>query len=176
MADSDDVTSARDNLKQGEIKFGASISEATMTKIAGGINFVNTRQAQVHVFNFHGPFKALNGGEDGSLIVPTNFSLHSVTGFIRVSGSLSSTIIDIHRVTSAGDQGSIFSTPLTIPSSVSAVPFGKNFQDNTEQASGTTLPVASVTDFNAFDMLRVDIQSNAVGALDLTLNIWYRPR
>ena len=170
-----DITPVKSNILNEEADYRSALSESFFNKLGGSINFINDKQSSVHMFTYLGPFKT-GEGNDGGIVFTNDCSIVAVSGYIRDSGSSGSTVVDIHRVTSAGDQGTILSTKLTIPSTVTAVPWGKNFVYVTEQASGTTLPVASTTDFNAFDFLRIDIDSVAVAARDLIINLWYRPR
>ena len=54
-----DITPALKNIDQNETKYGASVSENTMTKIGGSINFLNTYWYHSYTFNFLGPFHAI---------------------------------------------------------------------------------------------------------------------
>ena len=124
-----------------------------------------------------GPFFKIQGGEAGAIVFPNNAEVVAITGHMRLYGSTGNTVVDIHKIVGSSDSGTVLSTKITLPSSMAnGQVFGVNYVDSTSQAGGSTLPVFSSRDFNAFDALRVDIDSNATGANDLSLFVWYRPR
>ena len=172
-----DVTPSKSNIDQTSVQYGASVSEATMTQIAGSINFINDKQFKCFHFEFMGPFFGLNGGEAGAIVFPNNVEVVGVTGHMRLYGTTGNTVVDIHKIVGSTDSGTVLSTKITLPNSMSnGQVFGVNYVESTSQAGGATLPVFSSRNFNTFDALRVDIDSNAVAANDLSLFVWYRPR
>ena len=173
-----DITPALKNIDQNETKYGASVSENTMTKVGGSINFLNTYWYHSYTFNFLGPFHSIQGAEDGLMIIPFDAEIAAITGRCRVYGTSGNTVLDIHKVSGSTDSGTVLSTKITLSNAVTdGQGFGSNFITSTSAtATGVTLPVFSSRNFDAFQGLRLDIDSNAAGARDLTLNVWFRAR
>jgi hypothetical protein len=172
-----DITEARTNIQTEEASFRASVSEALAFRLGQSINFINKKQHKAYDFKFLGPFRTLNGGEDGARGFIEDVEIVGISGYIRLSGSSGTTTIDLHLVRS-GDQGTIFSTKLSINSTATdGVNFWKNLVNVGESSeTGITNPVFSTTNLNQGDVIRCDVDSNATGAYDLTVNIHYRPR
>lgn len=173
-----DISPSLKNIDQNETKYGASVSENTMTKIGGSINFLNTYWYHSYTFNFLGPFHQISGGEDGVMIFPFDAEVVAVTGRCRDYGTSGNTVLDLHKITNATDNGTVLTTKITLTNAVSnGFVWGTNYITNASNSTtGVTLPVFSNTDFNAFQGLRLDIDSNATNAEDLTVNIWFRAR
>ena len=93
-------------------------------------------------------------------------------------GLSGNTVIDIHKVDGSTDEGSVLTTKLTLTNAVTdGTVFGKNYLLNTQStASGITLPVFSTRNFDAFDAIKIDIDSNADSARNLSINVWFRAR
>jgi hypothetical protein len=173
-----EIAPERKQLFAEELDYKSAVSERSLFKVGAGINFINTRQNNVFDFKFLGPMRTLLGGEDGGRGFIFNSSIVGVSGILRLPGSSGNTVVDIHLIRAGADLGTILSTKLTIPFSTSGiVHFYKNLIDASSYVpSGLTLPVFSVTDFNAGDVLRMDLDTTAIGAFDLTYNLHYRPR
>ena len=173
------VTPARNDIVQEEVQTGSSVSEATFTKIAGSINAINQYWYHSYSFIFNGPFHSISpGGEDGLLTLPWNGEIVAITGHCKSYGTSGNTVIDIHKIDGSTDEGSVLTTKLTLANTVTdGTVFGKNYLLSTEStASGITLPVFSTRNFDAYDAIRVDIDSNAVSARNLSINVWFRAR
>ena len=183
-----DVTPAKANIQQEEVDFKSAVSEQMLSKIGSSINFINDRQLCTFKFDFMGSFKplGLGGGEDGRLVFPFDAEICCLATSLRDTGSSGSTIIDLHKVNSAGaDQGSIFQSFHTyeIPNTAtSGAGFYRNYISGTSAFPGGTfsgtrgdMPDANRL-FSAGELLRVDVVSNATGARDLSVTIFYRPR
>lgn len=173
------ITPALNDIVQEEVETGASVSEATFTKIGGSINFLNNYWYHSYSFIFNGPFYSISGGgEDGLLILPFDAEVVAITGHCKQYGTSGNTVIDIHKIDGATDEGTILSTKLQMTNAVSNnTVFGKNYLLSTQStASGITLPAFTTRNFDAFDGLRVDIDSSATGSEDLTINVWFRAR
>jgi len=173
-----DILDARNLIQQEETRTRAPVSETLLNRVGASNNFIVNRQYKSLDFKFLGPFRSLFGGEDGTRGTIVNSEIIGVTGYIRVTGSSGTTTVDCHLIRAGADLGSIFSTPLSISSAASD---GISFYTNTVFASsqggtGVTLPVISVSNINEGDSLRVDLDSNAVGAFDISFNIHYRAR
>lgn len=172
------VSPERRDIQQPEVQFNAGVNEATFSKLGASVNFINERQNNVFDFKFLGPFRPLSGGEDGARGFIFDCDIVGISGYIRGTGTSGSTILDMHWLNTSGDQGTVFSTKLTIANTAADNSiFYKNLIDATSYAgSGITLPVFSKTEFDQGNTIRVDVDSNAVAAHDITLNIHYRPR
>jgi len=173
-----EITGVRKNIQIEEVQTEAGISEAVAQKIGSSMNFINNFQNKGFDFKFLNKFAPISGGEDGVRGLIFNAEIIGLSGYIRQSGSSGSTVIDIHSLTGATDNGSILSTPLTLTSAVSngLVFFTDLLTPNSSGGTGVTLPVFSTVNLNAGQGLRVDLVSNAIDALDLSLTIHYRPR
>lgn len=154
------------------------MSEGSFYRLAEAVMFINDYQMVPYIFEFAGPFQPIAGGEGGILPLVANMDVVGISGRLRLTGNSGSTVMDCHYERNGSDQGSIFSTKLTIPNTVSEPGyFWKNLLTTTDdERSGITQPVFSTTEFNAGDQLRFDIDSNAEDAFDLLLALWLRPR
>lgn len=173
-----EIPDSRNFITTFETRFRAAISESTWTRIGAAVNFIMNRQRSIYMYEFAGPFRPLNGGEGGVFSHSLDYELIGLSGYLRNSGVSGSTVLDLHLVQNDVDQGSEWSTKLTLPSNGGLVTFAIDYASATSQATaGVTLPTfATDRDYDAFDFLRLDLDSNAVGANDLIINLEYRPR
>ena len=180
-----EITPARQNIFEQETRYRAAVSEATKTKIGGSINFINERQYDQKAFFLNGPYRvAVNIGSteavDGLMPFLFPVELVGVWMFNLVSGSSSNTQLDVRRRTSPGGTStSIFSTRPRITSAASNFAYvGRRLTDNSVLGGGTgmTAPVLSQTEFNAGDVLTLDIVSAMPGAENAGLILQLRPR
>lgn len=175
------VTPALNELQEEEVNFNSSISEATLTRMSAVSNLIAERSNKSFDFRFLGPFRDLNGGEDGYQVAIWKSQVTGISGGLRVSGDSGTSTIDIHKIDTDGtDLGTIFSTKISITSAASnGVIFYTNFLDASSNApTGVTVPVELSADALVLEQgqgLRVDIDGNAVAARDLSININYRP-
>jgi hypothetical protein len=129
------------------------------------------------MYEFAGPYRPLNGGEGGVFTPTINQEVIGLSGRVRNSGATGTTTIDLHLEQNDVDQGSVWSTKLTIPANGGISSFFIDFVGPTSQATaGVTLPTFTTRDFDAFDTLRLDMDGSADGANDLIINLEYRPR
>lgn len=175
------VTEALNIIQTEEVNFNASISESTLTRVGAVSNLIAARSNKAFDFKFLGPFKKINGGEDGARVFIWDSQIVGISGHIRLSGASGTTVIDIHKIDTDGtDLGTILSTKISITSAaVDGVVFYTNFLDASENSpTGITNGIntnASSLIFNQGQGLRVDIQSIATAQRDLTINAHYRP-
>ena len=177
-----DVTPARSNLLVEEVSYRSAVSEALLTKTGGAVNFINDRQHLLYQFNINGPYTAGGGqtGIDGGFGCLFDIEITGMMVFSLVAGSGGTTAMDIHRFTSSGtDTGTIFSTPPSITSAAGnnayAIRDLVTPQDFT--ATGITLPSFNVTDLDAGDFLRFDLDTAMTGDPEnCGLVLYYRPR
>ena len=172
------IADERASVYQEETDYKSALSEALLTKLGSSINFINNRVTIPYVYEFAGPFHPIAGGEGGILALINNSAVVGIAGRLRLSGSSGTSTLDIHLERAGSDLGTILSTKLSISSAApNSAYFWKNLIDAGSGASaGVTLPVFSTTDFNQGDILRADLDGNAVNANDLVLQIWIRPR
>jgi hypothetical protein len=177
-----DITSARINVQQEEVAYRASVSENTFSRIGSSINFINKRQFDVHELKLNGPYQIGVGltGLDGLYIFPGDGEIVAMAGYNLINGSSGTTTIDIHRLTGPGvDAGSIFSTkPSFATTAGNDAYFLEDFLNSTTVVTGTgiTVPVLNITDFNAGDALRIDLDAAQNNAENCGLAIYFRPR
>ncbi len=175
-----DILPARENIDEEFAKFNAALSEAFFFLLGGSINFINNQQRVPYSFEFAGPFQPIAGGEGGTLTLTNNQEIVGVSGRLRLTGTSGTTQIDLHYERSGVDQGSIWTAQkLLIPNSVSNLAYFyiDLLAPSSGASSGIILPTTfDATDFNAGDVLRFDLDTNAVNAEDLMINVWLRPR
>lgn len=172
-----DIADARNFIQEEETRFRAPTSESMFTRVGAANNFIMNRMRSTYMYEFAGPYRPLNGGEGGSLTGTRDFEIVGLGVYLRNSGASGSTVLDLHLVNNDTDQGSQWSTKLTLPSNGGIVTAFVDYVTATSQSTaGVTLPAFTTRDFSAFDVLRIDVDSNAVGANDLIINIEYRPR
>lgn len=180
-----DVTPAKNNLQQEEVDFKSALSEQLMTKIAGSVNFINDKQMCVYDFKFFGKFKSLGlgGGEDGAMIAPFDLEICAIAFRLRDCGSVGTTTVDLHKISSAGaDSGSIFTDKIIVShDETNERGFYTNFISSTSNAvtqAGSQMPTMTSgnREIAAGESIRLDIDGNATNAQDLIVTIFYRPR
>lgn len=175
------VTEALNIIQEEETNFNSSVSEALLQRMGAVSNLIAARANKSFDFRFLGPFRALNGGEDGVHIAIWQSQITGISGYIRASGASGTTTVDVHKIDTDGtDLGTIFSTKLSITSATSdGSVFYTNYLDATANApTGVTNPINTndaALILSQGQGLRVDIDGNASSARDLSVNINYRP-
>ena len=174
------ITDALNTIQQEEVDFNSSVSEATLTRMGAVSNLIANRSNKAFDFKFLGPFRGLNGGEDGARGLIWDAEIVGISGYIRLTGSSGTTTIDIHSITGSTDNGTILNAKLAITSAATdGIAFYTNYLDaSSSGGTGITLPTFTAAAnrlLNAGDALRVDVDGNATGAYDLSINIHYRP-
>ena len=162
-----------------ETDYRSALSEALLTKICQGSQFITEKQLLHHEFKYLGPFRPIAGGEDGTLFPIFDYEIVGMSFRVRDAGSSGTTEIDIHKLSTIGlDTGSIMTTTAKIGhASSDGIGNYTNLIVPTGSAGGfNTLPVFSQTEFSIGEQLRIDVVSNATDAKDLHVNLWYRAR
>ena len=175
-----DITEERLNIQNEEMAYKSALSESTFTRLGSAVNFINKRQFDTKIFEINGPFKTATA-IDGAFIVPFDIEIIGVGAFNIVNGSSGTTTFNVRRFTASNvDVGSIFSTKPAISSAAGNNAYVAKRLAPTdfalENPAGTTLPVISVVNINAGDMLLCDIDSVQTSAQNCGLVIWFRPR
>lgn len=172
-----DIVEERLNIQQEETKSQAAVSESTMSRVGAGINFVNKRHYYNHDFNLNGKYNivAPQNGIDGFLTYPFPFEILAVvlkTGDNPGTGGTSEFDLKWAPIT-GGVYQSIFSvTPKYTPAAGAhaAVVTGGT-------TAGMTAPVLSKTQFDAYDIIRLDTLQHVTGPVDSAfLKVFIRPR
>lgn len=175
------ITPARKNITVEETRYRASISEATMNKFGGAVNFVNERQNDKHAWHLNGPYSLGVGstGPDGIFPCLFNMEIVGFAYFNGKTGSSGTTTIDIRKLDGAGvDVGSIFSTLPSVDSTAannSTTIYDVINATTISSPTGHTLGVLSTTQFNAGDVLRLDLNAAMIGANNFQFLIFFRP-
>ena len=173
---------ARKDIELESVSYRSSVAESTFQTMGASINFVNRRQYDSHQFNYNGLTRLFVGSEaaDGVFICQFDMEVTAVSAFLRRGGSSSSIRFDIRRITGPETTGtSIFSTEPEIDSTGGNNNyFIEDFLNNNTVAQGTgiTLPVASVTDLDAGDVLQCVIEQAMPDAEDFMVVVHFRPR
>jgi hypothetical protein len=179
-----DVSEARINLQQQEISYRAAVSEATFTRVAAALNFVNKRQHDTKNFFLNGPYglaPAPQTGVDGAYMFLFDAEITGIMMFNLVAGSSGSTTLDVRlRTASGGSSSSIFTVTPSIASTAGNNAFVgiSNVPTYTilENPAGTTAPTLAVTNVNAGDLITLDTVAVQPGAQNAGLIIYFRPR
>lgn len=177
------VTPVKQDFYTEEVDYRSALSEQLMTKLASNVQFVHDRQMCIYDFRFNGPYAKLNGGEDGRIPLIVDIEIVGLAWSARQWGTSGTTQLDLHKINSSGaDQGSLLSSNWIIAhNETDQRGFYKNFVDSTENAhsqAASNMPNISSANLNlsAGESLRLDIESNAAGANDLAVYVYYRPR
>ena len=180
MADSDLVIPVREELRVGDVRYKAAISEAVFTRVAAQNNFINSYQVDYHSFFLNGSYGITSGnfGYDGAYTCFFNSEIVGVTIFNAVSGVSGVTDLDIRWINQAGiDQGSIFSTTPKIDSTSSNGTRGfRNLQTGNDYTmTGVTLPVLSKNTFLEGETLYLTVNGTMSSAQNCALTLNIRP-
>ena len=173
-----DITSARNIMQVEETRFRAPVGENLLTRMGAVTNFISKEQMTAYQFEYAGVFRPLFGGEGGILTIVNNQEIAGISGRIRNKGTSGSTTIDLHTETSGSDDGTVWSSQKLVIASGSGVGwFWFNTITPTSAAdSDVTLPTFDSLNLTQGQAIRMDVDSNALGAQDLIINLWVRPR
>ena len=172
-----DIPPLRLNVQLEETQFRAAVSESTMQKLGGSVNFINDYQHDTKRFEINGrypllttPFNAI----DGLDIVLYDMEIIGAAMFVRQAGTGSTTELDLkYATTPGGSFTSIFSTTPKI--SYLAGDFSWCYVGSA--FANTTAPVLSITDLAAGNAMRCDLIGSQSGdARGCGLIIFHRPR
>lgn len=178
-----DITEERINIQVEDVQYRAAVSEAVGSTIGASINFINKRQHDNKAFFLNGKYSSVAGAQtsvDGAWGVMFDIEIIGILMFNMVAGSSGTTTLDVRRWTASNTGNtSIFSTKPSITSAAgnNAYVF-YDFLNSTalENPSGTTLPVLSVTNLNAGDLLTLNIDAKQTDGQNCGLIIYFRPR
>ena len=177
-----DISPARIIIQQEEAKYRAAVSEALMSRVGAVTNFISMRQYDSRGFFLNGPYSIVGTqtGVDGTWVVLYDVTLIGCAMFNLVAGSSGTTTLDVRRWTATNTGGSsIFSQKPSLASSTGNYAYvARNFDSGTniEYPAGATLPLLSVSDLDAGDMLTLNKDATQVGGQNCGLILFYRPR
>ena len=171
-----DITPERKMIQQEETKPQAAVTESVLSRVGGGINFINTRHVYQHDWNLNGQYSSIliTQGMDSIITYPFAFEIADVALIVGAqNGSSGQAEVDIKwRPENSGSFQSIFSTTPKFTYQASpfsqvriglAVPF-------------MTTPTLSKTTFSAYDQIRMDLLTAPSGDVEgLFLKVWIRP-
>jgi hypothetical protein len=171
-----DITAERKMIQQEETKPQAAVTESVMSRVGGGINFINTRHYYIKEACLNGKYNIIvpNTSIDGCFTYPWAFEIVDVIVKLgSANGSGGTSEVDIKwKPETFGSFASIFSTTPKWTSSAVA--------DGTVRIgvtrTGFTAPVLSKTTFDAYDILRVDLLQAVTGSPEsFSVTIYTRP-
>lgn len=171
-----DITAERKMIQQEETKPQAAVTESVLSRVGGGINFINTKHYYIKEFVFNGRYNVIvpNLSVDGTFTYPWAFEIVDV--FVKIGGTNGSggtSEVDLKwKPETSGAFASIFSTtPKWTSSAVAdtAVRVGVT-------RTGFTAPVLSKTTFAAYDILKLDLLQAVTGSPEsFSVTIYTRP-
>lgn len=177
-----ELTPARNNVFEEEVRFRAPVSESTFTRFGQAVNFINTRQYDTHSWHLNGPINLFTEtlGPDGVFNFIYDAEIVGFNYYIgNTNGAQQSLIVDVHRLTGGDtDAGSIFSTRPEIQTSAASDTYTSyRTIDSTTLAlpTGHVLAVLSTTEVNAGDSLRLDLDQKSA-MRQFQFGLMYRPR
>lgn len=171
------VPGSRTLIDINDVKYKASVSEATLYKVGSVSNFISLYQVNMREFMINGPYGSIatpNYGVDGIVRFPYNWEL--VDLFIYSGESTSgtgTTSLDIkYKPFSSGSYTSIFST---IPSFNNTAPIFETCGIG-QSKTGFVAPVLNKTLFDANDQLRIDLLGAIDTGVGCGIGLSFRPR
>lgn len=182
-----DLAGVRTILQEEEVKFKASVSEATFTRVAQASNFISQYQFDSKAWFLNGPYHVKGSsqfGVDGAYIAPFNMEIVGFAMYNLEAGTGSNPIeLQIQRWTDSGvSDGEIFFikpalfpaagnnaylAQLFLPTPVTLVAPGSGFVE-AELDTGLTVDQGH--------MLTLDITSAQDQGRSAGLVLWMRPR
>ena len=171
-------------IQQEEVKYRASVSEATLTRVAATSNFIANRQYDSRGFFLNGPYSTggIQTSVDGAWALLFDVELVGIMMFNHVAGVSGVTTLDVRRFTASNTPvggTSIFTTKpsLSFTSGNNSFLF-KDLLNNVDlqNPTGATMPVVSTVNLNRGDMLTINIDAGQTRAENCGLVLYYRPR
>lgn len=170
------IPEARSFLQVEEARYGAAGTESLMLRFGAMMNFLNLRHIEVRGLFINGVYNAIvpNLDIDGGIIFEYPVEIVNVYIKNRAAGSSGTTELDLKwKPQGSGTWTSIFTTTPKITSTAAAYEMCGVGQ----VATGFTAPVLAKTQFDAHDMLRLDlVQAMAGLPTGCAIIIHYRPR
>lgn len=171
-----DIVAERLNIQQEETQPQAAVSESTMSRVGGAINFINTKHLYIKEFCVNGKYNIINPNLsiDGFLTYPFNFEIIDVVVKLgSATGSSGLSELDLKwKPEASGTWQSIFSTT---PKWNSSAPIDGSVRLGVTR-TGFTTPVLAKTTFNAYDLIKLDQLQALVGDVNsYFITLFIRP-
>jgi hypothetical protein len=163
------ITALKTNIQLESLQTGGAASEVAVQSLGQNVQFIQERPDYSVRWDVNGNYNVVPGIQsliDGKRGLFKNYQVFGFMLSVDVAGSSSNLEVDIIRLTSGGSSASIFSTRPLIPASAgNDARILRRFFDSTTlvTASGATLPVLSVTNLSAGDVLSMNITSKQAG-------------
>jgi len=175
-----DITDKRNLIQQEEARYKSAVSEALLTRVGASMNFIMNRELVMDTFNLNGQYNIMVtpfSWGDGFISYPYPFEIVEVMLMAGSDvGDSGVTEIDLKWKAEEGDTyATIFST--TPKFTYEADPF-EFTHISAPTKTGFTKPVLSKTQFDAFDVVRIDVLQALVGlhVEGAFLKVFSRPR
>ena len=173
-----DVTPLRINLQAEEVAYRSSVSEATLSRVGSSVNFINYYQHDKRDLFANGRYNIMPSypqlGVDGLVIFEYAVQILNVYIWNGIAGSGGTTELDVKwKPQASGSYASMFSTTPKITSTAASY----SICGVGDTVTGFTAPILSKTNFDAKDVLRLDIMGAMTGTVEgCGIIIHYRPR
>lgn len=164
------ITGQKKDIQVESLTTGGAASESAVQTIGANVQFLKDSADYSIAWQVNGNYNIIPGVQslvDGKRGVYKNYAVYGFMLCVDIAGSGGSLEIDIVRTTSGGASASLFSTRPSVPASA-----GNNgrvlrrFYDSTTlvQSSGAVVPILSITNLSAGDVLQMNITSKQTGA------------
>lgn len=178
------IAPIRKNIFEEDVRFRASVSEAVGNKIGSSVNFINERQYDVKNFFINGNYGIMSAypqlSVDGRCWFQNDAYITGILVYSDVPGSSGTTELDIKKSSDGGfSWASIFSTTPKFNSTASGLRHCVvDYVGATSVTpTGFTAPILITNNFNAGDVLRVDIIQKMAGTpQNCGILLHFRPR
>lgn len=151
-----DVSRLRQNIQVEETQYGAGVSEFTLQKVGGSVNFINDRQYDTRKVCLDGPYWVATvplTGVEALEPFPFDTEIFNCAMYNMVAGSSGTTEIDVKVCTSSGGS---FASIFTVTPKISYNAGNDNYflmkdEDGNANTAGTgqTMPTWSATYIDA---------------------------
>lgn len=178
------IAPIRKNIFEEDVRFRASVSEAVGNKIGSSVNFINERQYDVKNFFINGNYSIMSTypqlSVDGRCWFQNDAFITGILVYSDIKGLAGTTELDIKKSSDGGATwASIFST--TPKFNTTTNNFSHCVVDYVGTTSitpvGWTAPILVTNNFNAGDVLRVDIITTmTVSPQNCGILLHFRPR
>lgn len=177
-----EVAAIKENLQVEELRAGSSVSESSIQKVAGSVNFWNKNFESARLFAFNGPYFQQGSsqiGVDGSFGFFTNTELYAIHLYNLKAGTSGNIQVDIIKHFANGSPSqSIFTTKPQISyldGDNAYIMF--NVRDNVSLHSETyaTNPVTAIKTFSAGDMITCNITGVQQGGQSAGICLYFAP-
>lgn len=173
-----DIVDEKVQIQQEETAPQAACSEGMFTRVGGAINFINNRQFDTIDFKINGPYNLSDMPQlqfDGLVTFPFAFEVvyaSIYTGPVAASGG--TTQLDVKwKPRGSGSYATIFGTKPAFTNAAGV----SDLCSNGQSLTGFTAPTLVKTNFDAWDLLKLDILSAVTGDQEgCGLKLFWRPR